>query len=438
MNPDQYLPLAAKLAQRTHTPEEMEAITVFLRTTEKRHTDAFLQEYFRQVTSLSGYPAADPLLSARLSQLDLPLGDTSDTTTSAIPAPASTPPGDESAPRAPAPRSRLLQFRFLKYAAAVLGVVTMAAYLWRTGTPSIPDETAHITTTTAVPILPGGDRAMLALSDGTVIVLDSAAQGLVAMQGDARILKSGDGEIHYSSAASVNGELLMNTMSTPRGGQYRLTLPDGSVVWLNAASSLRFPVSFSGKERRVWLTGEAYFEVNRVGRPPYNKNADSNNIPFIIEINRPGIGATEIEVLGTHFNVNAYEDEAAIKTTLVEGKVRVSAGEAQLLLDPHEQAQVDISGNMTLDDKVDVEAATAWKNGYFSFNNTDVATLMRQICRWYDVEVEYPHGLPERKFGGEISRNSDLSQVLRIMEESELSFRVEGKKIIVLPSGAAR
>lgn len=431
MNPDQYLSLAAKLARRIHTPEELDALTVFLETAERRHAEAFLHEYFRLINTLGAYPAVDPVFSARLSQLDLPsVSPATVVQTSATPVP--TPP-----PKVPVSGIRLLRPHFLRYAVVALGVVALAAYLWRSGVSTPPDQTELAAAKAPLPILPGGDRAVLSLSDGSVILLDSASDGLLAEQGGSRIVKTADGQIRYNNGGPGSGELLMNTMSTPRGGQYRLTLPDGSVVWLNAASSLRFPASFAGKERRVWLTGEAYFEVNKLGSAQQGNTA-GNNIPFIIEVNRPGSGPTEIEVLGTHFNVNAYEDEASIKTTLLEGKVGVSAGNEKLLLDPRQQVQVNATGSMKLVRDVDVEAATAWKNGYFSFNNTDVAALMRQISRWYDVEVEYADKLPERKFGGEISRNSNLSQVLKIMEESELSFRVEGKRIIVLPPGAAR
>ncbi len=266
-------------------------------------------------------------------------------------------------------------------------------------------------------IVPGSNRAMLITSDGKAIVLDSMQNGLLAKQGNNSIQKK-EGLLIYKAPSSFNadGQISYNTLSTPRGGQYQVILSDGSKVWLNAASSIRFPTAFSGKLREVTLTGEAYFEVAKNKEKPFKVN----------------VGAVKIAVLGTHFNVNAYDDEAAIKTTLLEGCVEINNGKSSGLLKPGQQAVV--SSNK--EDKiktgtVDLTEVTAWKNGLFQFDGADITTIMRAIGRWYDVEILYSGKVPKHRFVGKISRNVALSEVLRILALSNIKFSVVGKKIIV-------
>ncbi len=273
-------------------------------------------------------------------------------------------------------------------------------------------------------IAPGGNKAILTLANGTQIILDSAANGALTQQGNTKIIKLDSGRLAYNALNEKPGEVLYNTISTPRGGQYQIVLADGSKVWLNAASSLRFPASFTGKERKVELAGEGYFEVA--------KNAA---MPFRVSVN-PGSPAgrdMQVEVLGTHFNVNAYDDEGVIKTTLLEGSVKVSKGNDVGFIKPGQQARLYNSGHIKIIADVDAEDAISWKNGYFSFDKDDLPTVMRQIARWYDVEISYEGNIPKREFGGKIDRNSNASQVLKILEESKVHFRIEGKKIIVMP-----
>jgi ferric-dicitrate binding protein FerR (iron transport regulator) len=209
-----------------------------------------------------------------------------------------------------------------------------------------------------------------------------------------------------------------NIISTPRGGQYQLILPDGSKVWLNSASSLKFPTAFYGKERQVELTGEGYFEVA--------KNA---NTPFSVTVNQ-----MKIDVLGTHFNIMAYNDEKTMNTTLLEGAVTVSDGEMEKKLIPGQQAIVNEATRQMSVGQADILKAIAWKNGLFEFDNTDLSTIMRQLARWYDIEIVYEVTPEKTALGGSISRNLSLKEVLNMLEANGINhFNIEGKKIFVLP-----
>jgi transmembrane sensor len=366
---------------------------------------------------------------------------------------------------APALR-RVNRYRFA--AAAVLLLLTGAGiyYILR----PTPKKVAVVSkdsvlSADTVSLRPGTNGAVLTLGDGSRIVLDSAGNGLLAMQGAAKVLND-KGAIRYDDAPADSTKTIYNTLSTPRGKQYRLELSDGTRVWLNAASSIRFPTSFPYDMRRVEITGEAYFEVRPLpaspgiacGKPSAAEGGggEGAKVPFVVAFTTPAGTKAEVQVLGTHFNINAYDDEAAVKTTLLEGKVKVSQtaigpdshreqsakdGERSVVLKPGEQAVLSgansrftiADSRLTIDHSPDIDAVMAWKNGYFSFSETDMATLMRQIARWYDVEIEYAGAIPNRRFGGEISRNSNAEQVLKIMEESDVHFRIAGRKIIVLP-----
>lgn len=263
---------------------------------------------------------------------------------------------------------------------------------------------------------PASSKARITLSDGTTVSLDSVNAGTLALQGNMKVVKNANGEIAYQSADNGQSSVVQyNTLFNPRGSKaITLTLSDGSQVWLNAESSLRYPTSFTGNERKVEITGEAYFEVAR-----------NEAMPFKVA-NRKA----EIAVLGTHFNVNAYDDEKDLKVTLLEGSVKVSANNDQKIIKPGEQAIV--SSNITINPKADLEAVMAWKNGLFHFSSASLPEVLRQLARWYDVDVTYEGAIPDMKFGGEITRNTNLSQVLQILEESKVHFKIEGKKIVVL------
>jgi transmembrane sensor len=267
-----------------------------------------------------------------------------------------------------------------------------------------------------------------------VIVLDSAANGALSQQGKTIVLKKQDGQLIYQSQHNGNQDAVAwNTISTPRGGQYQVVLPDGTKVWLNAVSSLRFPAGFTGKERIVELTGEAYFEVK-----PLTPKGENEKMPFVVKIVTPDGNGAQIKVLGTHFNINAYDDEPMIKTTLLEGSVKVSAiGNRQsAMLKPGEQVSISQSSQLSQPIPVqtaDIEEAVAWKEGRFVFNEASVETVMREIARWYDVEIVYAGKVPAEKFEGEIPRNSNIQEVFKILELSNVHCKIEGRKITVLP-----
>jgi transmembrane sensor len=262
-------------------------------------------------------------------------------------------------------------------------------------------------------VAPGGNRATLTLADGSVITLDSAGNGLLTQQGNVKIIKQRNGELSYEG--NGNGAAMYNKMATPRGGQYCLRLPDGTLVWLNAASSIFYPAAFTGNERKVTITGEVYFEV-----------AANANMPFKVVA-----GATNITVMGTRFNVNAYPGEAAISTTLIDGAVKVASGSNEAVLKPGQQASVH-AGALAVSNNIDTEEIIAWKNGFFQFTDADMPTVMRQIEQWYDVKVNYEGAIPKRSFGGGIQRSLPLSEVLSILEANDVKFKIDGKNITVL------
>ncbi len=265
-------------------------------------------------------------------------------------------------------------------------------------------------------VLPGGDKAILTLANGSTIVLDSVHAGRLIQQGGASV-KVNSGRLAYTPMKEKPTEVFYNTLATPRGGQYQLTLPDGSRVWLNAASSIKYPTVFTGEVREVEITGEAYFEIEKDVR-----------MPFVVRA-----GLTRTTVLGTHFNINAYEDEKMVVTTLLEGAVKFGYGQEEKLLHPGEQAVLNEAARSFSVQQADTYAAVAWKNGQFDFDNKDLSAIMRQISRWYDVDVHYDSLYAGAKFGGGISRQLNLSRVLRLLDKSGVHTRLEDRKIIILP-----
>lgn len=308
--------------------------------------------------------------------------------------------------------------RFFLYAAAAVIICLLSAgvYFLLKQDQRKENITAAENNKKADDIKPGGNKAILTLADGSTIFLDQAQNGKLTTQGNSTILKQ-NGMVSYNTLKNKSTEILYNTFSTPRGGQYQLMLADGSKVWLNAASSLRFPASFVGKERKVELLGEAYFEVA--------KNA---SMPFKVKVN-----GMEVEVLGTHFNVNSYDDESSIRTTLLEGSIKINKNNTHTLLKPGEQARLSKAGDIKVIKDADVEEAVAWKDGKFQFDRADIHAVMRQIARWYDVEVDYKGNFTSH-FGGTISRDVNLSQVLNMLHlTGKVNFSVENKKVTVMP-----
>jgi len=264
---------------------------------------------------------------------------------------------------------------------------------------------------------PGGNNATVTLSNGQQIVIKNAKNGLLANQGSTQIQKLNDGTLKYAATGNGNSskEIIYNTVTTKRANKVDLTLPDGTIAYLDAASSIHFPTSFTRNSRDVSVTGQVYFEV-----------AHDKTKPFHVTFK----GVT-IEVLGTHFNINAYDDEATTKTTLLEGSVKITFNGQAALLKPGQQAQITAHSNKINVTQPDLDEVMAWQNGLFKFNNTDIQTTMRQLTRWYDVDVIYEGSNKDYHFGGYIPRNSKLSEALRILQLSGVKFSIDGKKIIV-------
>lgn len=268
-------------------------------------------------------------------------------------------------------------------------------------------------------VKPGGNKAVLHLADGTRVVLDNTDNATVAEEGGISITKTKNGQLIYkvtNPALAANGPgavVTYHTVSTPKGGQYQVFLSDGTKVWLNASSSLKFPTSFAARQRSVKLTGEAYFDV-----------AEMTDKPFVVNVNE-----MKVEVLGTHFNVMAYPDEQYINTTLVDGSLKVIKNKESRVLMPWQQARVS--------EGIKVVSATsdaiAWKNGLTTFKDADVRTIMRQIARWYDVEVKFNGDIPRTLFSGEISRNANLSELIKTSGLSNIQLKLEGRVITLMP-----
>ena len=312
-------------------------------------------------------------------------------------------------------------------AAMILMAISIALYFYsnRKLTEAPAEQFAEINTHND--ILPGNNKAILILADGSRISLDDAERGLLASQGNTAITKTSNGEIVYeknpaAKKKNVPVRFAINTIQTPKGGKYQVRLPDGSKVWLNSASTLSYPTAFTGKERIVKLKGEAYFEI-----------APNKAVPFRVESDNQ-----IVEVLGTHFNVNSYDNEDFTKTTLIEGSVKVIlntksniSGKTRLLK-PGEQSSINSSKSDIKIENVDTEKAIAWKNGYFKFKNTPIQEIMREVERWYDVELIYEGNMPTDEFTGFVSNDVNISAVLKILEQSGgVKFTVKGKKLKV-------
>jgi hypothetical protein len=264
-------------------------------------------------------------------------------------------------------------------------------------------------------IRPGSARAILKLGDGSEILLDSAQNGSLAKQGNTQIIKPKAGDLIYQTGASTNDEISYNTITIPRGGYYSVTLPDGTKVWLNAASSLRFPTTFSGKDRKVDLHGEAYFEV-----------AANKKMPFLVMVDQ-----TIVQVIGTHFNINAYDEETSIRTTLLEGAVKFKYESEEKLIRPGQEIVYTRKARSAAVRAADIDQVMGWKNGFFEFDNLDLPAIMRLISRWYDVDVSFQSSR-RIELTGSLSRKSSLEEVLRLLEKNGAHFKVNGRTILVI------
>ena len=313
--------------------------------------------------------------------------------------------------------ARQARLRFItRAAAAVLAIVAAGTLLQIVFHPFFHKKNEPSVATVPSPsITPGGNKATLTLANGQVIVLDSTRSGVLAMQNGVEVRQTGEGQVIYGDLQSLTGASAFNTISTPIGGQFQVTLEDGTKVWLNATSSLRFPARFSANERAVQITGEAYFEVTKNEAKPFRVTFNGNIVT----------------VLGTHFNIMAYPDEARSKVTLLEGAVDVSNQSSHQVLKPGMQAVI---GDLITVRKANTEEAVAWKNGYFVFDQENIQSIMRKIDRWYDVTVGCAGDMRGREFSGTISRFKNVSEVLDMLELTEsVHFHLQGKNIKVTP-----
>ena len=264
-------------------------------------------------------------------------------------------------------------------------------------------------------ILPGTNSATLKLGNGKLIVLSTKANGQLAVQGNMAVKKTADGQLVYQVIGGKTNEVMQNTLTTQRKEQYKVVLADGTSVWLNASSSIQYPTSFNGKYRDVTITGEAYFEVAHNALKPF----------------RVISAGQTVEVLGTHFNINTYADEPGIKTTLIEGSVKVTNNNSSEVIKPGEQAL--LKGNQLSVKQADIEETLAWKNGYFRFNNENIESIMRKLSRWYDIDVSFEGPVSQVEYDGDISRFRNISDVLKRLQYSGyIHFKIEGRRVTVV------
>jgi ferric-dicitrate binding protein FerR (iron transport regulator) len=390
-----------KIATGNYTPEELAS---FLQALEQLDEAAFVQVYNKlyEIVAREEPGAIDPQfresLEEKLNQL----------------------PARQARVRPMQPSNQWIKWMA---AAAVILFVAGAIFWFTTKNAASPPATVATKTTIPIDAAPGGNHATLTLANGSVIVLDQAKEGDLAHQGGSRIVKPDSGQLVYYPSTSGSTSVEYNTITTPRAGQFHIMLPDGTHVWLNAASSLRFPTAFTGKTREVQLSGEGYFEVTH--------NAA---MPFLVNVRASKGREEQVEVLGTHFNINAYEDEHDIKTTLLEGSVKVSSmtnGESSIIK-PGEQSIVSDHSPSTIDHSPDIQKVIAWKNGFFEFNDLALPAIMRQISRWYDVDVSLQASYPDKRFGGRISRKLNLASIITMLETYGVHFKMENNKLIVV------
>jgi transmembrane sensor len=312
---------------------------------------------------------------------------------------------------------RALQRKWYYAAAAIVLVVAAVFYL------NVYNKSGGYTKKEAPPselaadIPPGGNHAVLTRSDGKKVLLDSINIGTSLNDGDITIVKMHDGQISYQDNGKQPVEVGFNSVTTPASSKYEVVLPDGSRVWLNALSKLDYPTAFTGNIRKVSLSGEGYFAVSKDKSKPFHVNVDG----------------MDVEVTGTEFNINAYKNEAVVRSTLFEGGVKITKDEISFELKPGQQLRVDPrTKQVKVVNDPDMEAVAAWKNGVFYLNNIDVAALMRQAERWYDIDVEYPNGVPSVNLYGEIDRNINLSELMKVLNAGGIKTRLDGRTLYVM------
>jgi transmembrane sensor len=392
ITPDQIESFAQKLANGSATKEERELIIQYLQSASREDAELFLDNYYQQLRQLpanaTGDQETDQLMIRLMSQLD----------TNQVDKNTNKPGGIH--------RIHVLRTAWFRYAAAAIVVLSIGAYLWNNKekeTPSLAQTQQSVPVNNDV--LPGSDKAILTLSNGEKIELNATQKTIE----DGKLsIHDQNGSLTYTKSKVV----VYNTMTTPKGGQYQLVLPDGTHVWLNAESSITYPSAFTGEKREVKVTGELYFEV-----------AHDAKKHFVVAIE----GKPSVEVLGTHFNIKAYTDEPVTETTLLEGSVKTGT----VILKPGQQARVTATNKISVQNDVDIEKVMSWRNGKFNFEDLNVEEVMKLIGRWYDIEVVYENKPPDTRFFGSMSRSVPLSTVLKGLEKSKVEFTIEGNKLIV-------
>ncbi|MBS1565998.1 MAG: FecR domain-containing protein [Bacteroidetes bacterium] len=407
MKQERFTYLINRLAARAITAEETAELQELLHELDDLELPEALSESWLNENALTGKPAAGFEEADKHAEAILAVDKSIDPGTGAQES------DDTIISEPPVRRIDFFRMPWFRYAAAI--IILVGAGLWLRSisngshAPAADDKKAQAA------IVPGKDGAVLTLADGTQVVLDSVPNGVVAAQNGTQVVVK-NGLLAYNPTTSPSARVSYNSVATPKGRQFRLVLPDGSRVWLNAASFIKYPTVFSGGERLVEVKGEAYFEIEKdVARP------------FRVKMN----DAAAVEVLGTSFNVNAYENEDAIRTTLLEGAVRINAYKHLQMLKPGQQAQVYPNEHIDVADGVDVSQVVAWKNGYFDFDKVDLRVMLRQLERWYDITVNYEGNPPAMVFKGTMDRNIQLSDIIRFLNASGIKTRLEGRALII-------
>lgn len=385
-----------KFSKNQHTEQEHELFIKWIKSLPEEKTRDLLEEYgrfFRELPDPGPVQHSELLekIEARLEALD-------------------------TAERRYNPvRKRFSLRRVLAMASAILLFITIGIYTWNVShKKQIAENQVR-----SDKISPGGNRATLTLANGSEIILETAKKGILVNRPNITVDKTADGQLVYDASGKQGGvanggQPEYNTISTPKGGQYQVVLPDGSRVWLNSASSLRFPLAFTGKERAVMLSGEAYFEV-----------AKNKAQPFRVSVNH-----STVEVLGTHFDIMGYKDEESTNTTLLEGAVKIISGNQQKLIVPGEQARVNEGIRVA---KVNAAQVIEWKNGNFSFAHENIGSIMRKVARWYNVDVEYQGTITQEGFVGTVPRSGNITDVLNTLELTGLvHFKIVERRVIVM------
>lgn len=300
------------------------------------------------------------------------------------------------------------RWKWVAAASVAALLTTTVALFYPSHKPAVPVLAAN----KPADVKPGTNKAILTLADGSVVTLDSAGNQVI-QQGNTKVQQK-NGRLQYAVAGG-KAAIGYNMLKVPRGGQFTIVLPDGTQVWLNSASSLRYPTAFAGNNRTVEMQGQGYFEVKQNAKQP-----------FIVKVN-----TTEVQVLGTGFDIMAYDDEEELRTTLVSGAVKVKQGRVEKYLKPGQQAAIDNSTGVMSVRNADVQGVTAWKTGFFEFDNANINIILRQLARWYDIEVDTKTS-DSRLFGGRINRNLPLSEMLSLLGNSGAKFKLEGRRLTVI------